>query len=58
MDEDQWQLLEDLKEGIDELNINIKIIAEVMLYNLKKRYGDYVEAKKMIRDYENTFNNK
>lgn len=45
MDEDQWQLLEDLKESMEQLTVNIKLIAEVMLYDLKKKYGDYVEDK-------------
>ena len=43
MDEDQWQLLEDLKEGIEQMNINLKIIAEVMFYDLKKKYGNHAE---------------
>lgn len=45
MDEDQWQLLEDLKENIDQLNTNLKLIAEIMLYDLKKKYGNHAEEK-------------
>ena len=45
MNEDQWQLLEDLKENISQMNTNLKIIAEVMLYDLKKKYGKHAEKK-------------
>ena len=45
MDEDQWQLLEDMKEGLDQLNMHLKMIAEIMLYDLQKKYGGFTKNK-------------